>query len=333
MQHFTRHPKFQTLIATLVIASAATAGAMAQQTTLSTAEAVAAAPWAENVQITIDGDVVRYQSDGLPDHAVPDRFVVPADGNQPPFSGDATSDFIIVDTAEFLQSDPVDELITLTPRYSDTTTDTPLGIIGVALSGARIFNDYETPNRSVVALDDNLQIDGASFVDACNAHPLQSGLSYHYHGVPFCITKAVDTQGQHSAMIGLLLDGFPVYGPQGPSGTLMSNSDLDACSGHREATPEFPDEIYHYHLTIDEAPYSIDCFHGVVEEARFDNAGGPGGADGGPPDLAAAAEQLGVSQAALAEAIGNDMPPDFAQAAEILGIDIGTLRSALPSAN
>ena len=66
----------------------------------------------------------------------------------------------------------------------------------------------------------------------------------------------------HSTFIGLLLDGFAVYGPQGEGGS--APEDLDECSGHTGPTPEFPNGVYHYHLT-ESAPYSIPCYHGEVE--------------------------------------------------------------------
>jgi len=99
---------------------------------------------------------------------------------------------------------------------------------------------------------------------------------YHYHGVPTCVTEKVDKEGQHSSLLGVLSDGFPVYGPQGDNGVKVTNADLDKCSGHFGATPEFPNSIYHYHLTDDEAPYSIDCYHGEIDTSAQDiDAGGP----------------------------------------------------------
>ncbi|MEM6993376.1 MAG: YHYH protein, partial [Myxococcota bacterium] len=51
-------------------------------------------------------------------------------------------------------------------------------------------------------------------------------------------------------------------------------SDLDECLGHEGATPEFPDGMYHYHLS-ETSPYMMTCYHGVVDDA--------GGMPGGPP--------------------------------------------------
>ena len=54
-------------------------------------------------------------------------------------------------------------------------------------------------------------------------------------------------------LMGFLLDGFPIYGPV-EDGTVLTSSNLDDHHGHSHPTSEFPDGIYHYHLTAD-APY------------------------------------------------------------------------------
>ena len=141
---------------------------------------------------------------------------------------------------------------------NETTTDTDFGLIGLIISGAALFDPYE--GGGGVALDGNFDLNGVFFIDACNGHPQNQG-AYHYHGVPYCITDVVDVAGEHSTMIGVLLDGFPVYGPQDNGGD--APNDLDECHGHVGSTPEFPDGIYHYHL-IESDVYSVRCYHGVV---------------------------------------------------------------------
>lgn len=108
-------------------------------------------------------------------------------------------------------------------------------------------------------MDDQNTEDGASFLDDCNAHLLQNGSAYHYNASPPCVSETVDGEGNHAIMMGVLLDGFPIFGPQGDGGIIITNADLDECSGHVGVTPEFPEGIYHYHLTTTQAPYSIDC--------------------------------------------------------------------------
>ena len=86
--------------------------------------------------------------------------------------------------------------------------------------------------------------------DQYNGHPQMSG-QYHYHVEPTYITAA---KGK-SALIGFLLDGFPIYGPVENGVTLTSSSStLDVYHGHTSATADYPNGIYHYHITAD-APY------------------------------------------------------------------------------
>jgi YHYH protein len=306
--------------------------AAAAQDAVSTLAGVKAAKWGDTVAITIGETSFRYVSKGLPNHEMPEQFVIPKGDNQPPFSNDGDDEFDVVNTSEFVKETPIDVTITLNPVYSETVTQTELGMIGVIISGSRLFNDYENPQRTVVAIDDQHRIGSAAFLDDCNAHPLQTGHGYHYHGVPECIRNA-GAEGEHSPIVGVLLDGFPVYGKKGENGVEMKNATLDECSGHTGPTPEFPQGIYHYHLTSDKAPYSIDCYHGDVSNVTFERGGPPAngenGPAGGPPDFAAVAEKLGISMQALMEALGPP-PPDFEAAAQKLGISVEKLREAMP---
>ncbi len=225
---------------------------------LSYGETLAAALWSDGLAVGLDGDTLSFSGDGVPDHDVLEAYGL-MDGSTVGVVGYA-----------------LDMEINVAPVLADTPTDTGLGSIGMAISGAVYFNPYEGDGTSV-AVDNNFDVDGVPFLDACNGHPLPSGDTFHYHGVPYCITDEVDTAGEHSVIIGVLLDGFAVYGPQGEDGA--SPDDLDACSGHEGPTPEFPDGVYHYHLTED-APYSIDCYAGEVDVQQ---GGGPGGGGGPPP--------------------------------------------------
>ncbi len=246
--------------------------------------------------------------------------------------------WVAKDTKTLVTGSDLKVEIPLNPVYSKTATKTTLGQIGVMISGAQLFNDYEDPQLSVVAVDDNKRVTpvgGASFIDSCNGHPLATGADYHYHGVPYCITDTLDVAGEHSRILGFIRDGFPVYGPQDTDGTQLANAKLDECSGHVGPTPEFPNGIYHYHLTDDAAPYSIDCYHGVVAASTTQGQGNGGPPDGGPPnggqqpDFGAIATTLGVTQADLEAALGEP-PFDLEAAAKKLGFTKAALEAALP---
>lgn len=314
----------------LTIALGASQPAVAQDagTVFDTRDAVTSANWADNMTMTIneDANTVNIVSDGIPSHGFADFYLIPIDPSNQPFAGQPIENFDIVPGSD-LEASPFDTDITTRPIYSETTTDTNLGQIGVAISGASIFNDYENPERSVVAMDDNVIHDHAAFLDACNGHPLANGTDYHYHGIPVCITADLDVAGEHSYMLGLLADGFPVYANQDISGVIIGDDDLDDCSGHFGPTPEFPDDIYHYHLTADDAPYMVDCYHGEIETAAET---GPGGGGGGP-DFTDAAAALGISVDTLRDALGGGGPPDFDAAAQTLGISIDDLMAVMPA--
>jgi hypothetical protein len=245
---------------------------------ISTANAVKSAGWTDNVTITTDedADTFRFQSNGIPAYGLADNYLIPNEvGGNTGFGDLSADEFTKTSSSKLLETD-VDTTITTLPKCVTTTVETSLGRIGVVLNGAQLFNDYENIEKSIVALDDNVTHDHASFVDECNGHPLQGLNGYHYHGIPTCITEKVDKAGQHSTILGVLEDGFPVYGPQDADGNKVTNSSLDSCSGHFESTLEFPNGIYHYHLTDDEAPYSVDCYHGEIDTSSQDtDAGGP----------------------------------------------------------
>ncbi len=206
----------------------------------------ASAQWADNVTITVGESTIRFESDGLPSHEYLDTYL--GDGRDGKFvaggveSYDARFEFPLV------------------PTTAAAPAETGNGAIGVAISGAVFFDPYEGNGSDTVANDDNETIDGIPFIDACGGHPIPNGMSYHYHGIPFCITDAVDTPGEHSVLIGYLFDGYPIYGPQDVGGE--EPTDLDACLGHVGPTPEFDEDTYHYHVSSS-ANYISECLTGV----------------------------------------------------------------------
>ncbi|MEP5340415.1 MAG: YHYH protein [Algibacter sp.] len=130
--------------------------------------------------------------------------------------------------------------ITLNPEEASVKEATPLGPIGVSRNGVVFFNQYAGP-------DEPLTNEINSF-DQWLGHPT-GGDMYHYHIEPTYLTE---TFGE-DAFLGLLADGFPVYGPV-ENGKTITNSDLDDYHGHISVTADFPDGIYHYHITSQD-PY------------------------------------------------------------------------------
>jgi len=168
------------------------------------------------------------------------------------------------------------------PTKAATTTATSGGPIGFIFSGTTLFNPYEATNT--VALGDNASYTFAStacggstctawFLDPCNQHTTgsASGSTWHYHGAPNCWTSVADgTANGPSHIIGVALDGFPIYGGRDANGKVVDPTTLDACNGITSATPEFPAGAYHYVLPIDAngnalttKQSSINCYAGT----------------------------------------------------------------------
>ena len=125
--------------------------------------------------------------------------------------------------------------IPINPKEATAKSATPMGPIGVSLNGVPFFNQYAAGGAKLTG-----EING---FDQNGGHPQMQG-QYHYHVEPLNLTKNKGSD----AFLGLLLDGFPVYGPK-ENGALVKETDLDSYHGHTAKTIEFPNGIYHYHIT------------------------------------------------------------------------------------
>jgi len=164
--------------------------------------------------------------------------------------------------------------LNICPTKATTTTSTNMGPIGYIISGEFLYNAFEA--TSTPALGDNVSYSytsggttyTASFIDTCNSHPtpVSAGYTWHYHGVPLCVTAATDGSTGASHIIGIALDGYPVYGGRDINGNVITTSQLDACNGITSATPEFPNGAYHYVLPLNTTTKysSMNCYTGTV---------------------------------------------------------------------
>jgi hypothetical protein len=278
--------------------SAATAAATTSATTAATSSSSTKAglkktKWGKNMTVSYGSSTIRLRSNGIPNHSRSKYYAVPDGGVVVPTAATATA---VLDPTK---THTYDYKITTSPKKISKTTAAPLGSIGMMISGAVLFNPYEG-DGSTVAMASNFTIsapDGstAPFVDTCSGHPTPAmgggGGQYHYHGLPACVSKEVDTSTGPSHILGIAFDGFPIYGKRDIKGKVISVSKLDKCNGITSATPEFPNGIYHYVLPgTSNATSSIRCFHGKVDSSlitQMPNMGGgpPGGGPpgGGPP--------------------------------------------------
>ena len=186
------------------------------------------------VTVTVEGTTVVLKSNGVPDHKSP---YFPTSSSQYEKYNGVNANFHLAPNS--ISEQQLTLRIPLTPTKLSTPSPTPLGPIGIAVNGVAIFNQYAGGGQPLTGEIDSF--------DQYNGHPQQMG-QYHYHAEPYWLTRQ-----SKEALVGVLLDGYPVYGPM-ENGKLVSNTDLDSAHGHTGATKEFPSGIYHYHTTGD-APY------------------------------------------------------------------------------
>jgi len=191
--------------------------------------------------MTNDGTYITIKTNGLPDHK--SAYYASTNALYESYSGTTFGGNTFAKNPNTISSQSLTFKIPVNPAAATSHAATSLGPIGVALNGVPLYNQYAGPNDQV------LTTEIASF-DQYYGHPQQTG-QYHYHVEPLYLTTVKSTK---SGLMGFLLDGFPVYGPQEESGSTVVSSDLDAYHGHTHATVDYPAGIYHYHFTSD-SPY------------------------------------------------------------------------------
>lgn len=191
--------------------------------------------FSDNVEVYLDGEMVVIKCDGVPNH--PSPYFDNRDPRYTPYNG-ANKRFHR--NPNRIRECEWELRIPLHPKKAAYHRATPMGPMGVALNGVPLFNQYAA-GRSPLTREAN------SF-DQFNGHPQRHG-EYHYHVEPAYITQ----EKGKDALVGFLLDGFPVYGPI-ENGQKVLESDLDEFHGHTHPTKDFPEGIYHYHVT-DQDPY------------------------------------------------------------------------------
>lgn len=108
-------------------------------------------------------------------------------------------------------------------------------------------------------------------LDPCGGHMDPFGY-YHLHFGPEEMNNVLAAQNitevtcsnftqSETALIGFAKDGYPIYASKDSDGSLPS--DLDACQGHFGPTADYPDGVYHYHVSSTKAPNLPPCLQGV----------------------------------------------------------------------
>ena len=189
----------------------------------------------EAVSYSVSGNIVTFTTTDLPNHTSPYW-----NSSHPLYEAYNGTNSNWNKNPNSIGEQNITFTMPLNPSESSIKTATPLGPIGIARNGVVFFNQYAGPNNQPLTNE----ID--SF-DQWLGHP--AGTQYHYHIEPSFLTNNFGK----NAFLGLLSDGFPVYGPEENGSTIIS-SNLDDYHGHTHETADFPDGMYHYHVTAD-APY------------------------------------------------------------------------------
>jgi hypothetical protein len=268
--------------------------------------------WDGRYAMRLGGDRRIFTTNDLPSHPTGSFPISPQD---PAYQYDRNPNAIR--TQDFAVDLPAE------PQLAAGPTCAP-GAVGILVTGAVLFNALDAPGRDAVAHETQ---------DACQGHPQEAG-AYHYHSISTCIDDKRLPDG-HSALVGYALDGFGIFGRYDEGGKLLSSADLDECHGHVHAIPWDGRTVvmYHYHATWD-FPYTVGCMRGAWKQADVmaisapPGGRGPGGPPGRGPDLAAAANKLGISEDRLRQALGPP-PPDLAATAAKLGVSETALKQAL----
>lgn len=196
----------------------------------------------KTVTASIDGNYLVVTTTTVPDHKSP--YFTNSNTQYEAYNGKGA----FSKAPNTIVSGNITFKIPINPTKATSAQATPMGPIGVSLNGVPFYNQYAAGGSPLTN-----EILG---FDQYGGHPQQQG-QYHYHAEPFYITAS---KGK-SILLGFLTDGFPVYGPLENGKTVVSK-DLDAYHGHSHTTTEYPNGIYHYHITSDDPYINGSGFYG-----------------------------------------------------------------------
>ncbi|MEM1262879.1 MAG: YHYH protein [Pseudomonadota bacterium] len=187
-----------------------------------------------NVTVALDGNDVVIEATGRPNHT--SAYWNPSNASGLYVDPDPSLTTVAQMSPGFIED--YNNLFTLrvptSPSLAATSSATSLGPVGIAVSGVPIFNDQEGPNV-------DLELGVIRGFDRNGGHTGPS--TYHYHLEPRAISNDDD------ALIGVMADGFFLYGRQEWETPGEYPADLDASGGHFGVTQHSNGEVeYHYHV-------------------------------------------------------------------------------------
>eukprot|EP00475_Leptophrys_vorax_P018776 TRINITY_DN2563_c0_g1_i1.p1 TRINITY_DN2563_c0_g1~~TRINITY_DN2563_c0_g1_i1.p1 ORF type:complete len:400 (-),score=75.96 TRINITY_DN2563_c0_g1_i1:35-1234(-) len=211
-----------------------------------------------SINITDDGSNLTISTNSIPDHDILKDYKY----------RDIYRGFCITISGQSFSM-----TVSKNPTKNANPTCVP-SVAGIALNGVEIWNQYNPENLATSALTAYKSVlsgvpngvdAGRGYMgepmDVCGGHPGPMGTSYHYHKLPpqgrswDAICFANITQGVPSGILGVAVDGFPIYGPFDENGTELTPADLDECNGRTY------NGSYRYIMTRD-FPYGPGCLWG-----------------------------------------------------------------------
>lgn len=202
--------------------------------------------WNSQFSITLDGNGNRIiTGNALPDHPT---GIFPIQPGSVAYQYDGNPNII--------SQHVINYTLPAMPQVAATPSCVPFGPSGISLTGSAIYHGASTLGNDAAAHE---------MLDRFGGHT-DGTERYHYHFPAQDLQDHIHSHdhGEHSALMGYMLDGFGIYGPHGENGELLTSSDLDECHGHTHEVLWDGQmiEIYHYHWTYD-FPYNIGCFKGT----------------------------------------------------------------------
>ncbi|PQJ82819.1 YHYH protein [Polaribacter glomeratus] len=203
--------------------------------------------WISELNISLDGNGNRIiTGNALPNHPT---GVFPINPNSAVYKYDRNPNAIL--------ARPITFTFPAIPVEASQPTCVNFGASGISLTGSVIYHGASTLGNDAAAHEILDKFGGHS--DGTN--------TYHYHYPSKELQDHIQVhQSGHGALMGYMLDGFGIYGPEGEDGIVLWSSDLDASHGHKH--PVLWDgkmlDIYHYHWTFD-FPYNIGSYKGTPQ--------------------------------------------------------------------
>ena len=161
----------------------------------------------------------------------------------------------------------------------------PAGLVGFGINGVSIFTPYNSDCCDAIW-------DELASMDYCMGHPANGNYHYHFFAYGNQYDKCLMSCDQDTAsdIVGIALDGFPIYGPMqyyssaenkiyiDPSSCsdcslTLVNTQRDACGGIEVADGNAADGTNYRYITSNLFPYILQCWRGDMSLSQKSNNG------------------------------------------------------------